>query len=134
MASFFSSFFKGESSVLGVDIGSSSIKVIQLKKKHGRAVLETYGELALGPYANIEVGRAVGLPNSQLIMALKDVLRESKTTTKSCGATLPMSASLITFLTIPPVPEKQIGDVVAIEARKYIPVPTIPLFQKKKPT
>ena len=123
MASFFSSFFKGESSVLGVDIGSSSIKVIQLKKKHGRAVLETYGELALGPYANIEVGRAVGLPNSQLIMALKDVLRESKTTTKSCGATLPMSASLSTFLTIPPVPEKQIGDVVAIEARKYIPVP-----------
>jgi type IV pilus assembly protein PilM len=123
MASFFSSFFKGESSVLGIDIGSSAIKVIQLKKKHGRAVLETYGELALGPYANIEVGRAVGLPSDQLITAVKDILREAKTTTKACGAALPMSASLITFLSIPPVPEKQIGDVVAIEARKYIPVP-----------
>lgn len=123
MASFFSSFFKGESSVLGIDVGSSAIKVIQLKKKRGRAVLETYGELALGPYANIEVGRAVGLPQNQLIMAMKDLLRESKTTTKACGASLPMSASLITFLSIPPVPEKQISDVVSIEARKYIPVP-----------
>lgn len=123
MASFFPSFFKGESSVLGIDVGSSAIKIIQLKKKRGRAVLETYGELALGPYANIEVGRAVGLPDNQLIQALKDILRESKTTTKLCGATLPMSASLITFLSIPPVPEKQISDVVSIEARKYIPVP-----------
>ncbi|MDE1941353.1 MAG: pilus assembly protein PilM, partial [Patescibacteria group bacterium] len=36
---------------------------------------------------------------------------------------LPLSASLITFISIPPVPDKQVGDVVNIEARKYIPVP-----------
>jgi len=123
MASFLSSFFKKESSVLGVDIGSSAIKVVQIKKKRGRAVLETYGELALGPYAGIEVGRATQLPADKIIEALKDILRESKTTTGSCGAALPLSSSLITFLSIPPVPEKQIADVVAIEARKYIPVP-----------
>ena len=121
--SFFSSLFKKETSVLGIDIGSSAVKVVQIKKKHGRAVLETYGELALGPYAGIEVGRAVSLPADKLIEAVKDILREAKTTTVSCGAALPLSSSLITFLTIPPVPEKQIKDIVAMEARKYIPVP-----------
>lgn len=121
--SFFSSFFKKESSVLGIDIGSSAIKVVQIKKKHGRAVLETYGELALGPYAGIEIGRAVNLQSEKIVEAIKDILRESKTTTIACGAALPLSSSLISFITIPPVPEKQIGDVVAIEARKYIPVP-----------
>lgn len=120
---FLSSLFKKETSVLGVDIGSSAIKVVQLKKKRGKAVLETYGELALGPYAGIEVGRATSLPAEKIIEALKDVLRESKTTTVTSGVALPLSSSLITFVTIPPVPEKQIGDVVAIEARKYIPVP-----------
>lgn len=120
---FLSSLFKKESSVLGVDIGSSAIKVVQIKKKRGRAVLETYGELALGPYAGIEVGRATQLPAEKIIEAIKDILREAKTTTPSCGSALPLSSSLITFLSIPPVPEKQIGDVVAIEARKYIPVP-----------
>ena len=42
-------FAKKEKSVLGVDIGSSSLKVVQLRKEHGQAVLETYGELPLGP-------------------------------------------------------------------------------------
>jgi len=120
---FFSSLFKKESSVLGVDIGSSAIKVVQIKKKHGRAVLETYGELALGPYAGIEIGRATNLTADKIIEAVKDILRESKTTTALCGVALPLSSSLITFITIPPVPDKQIADVVSLEARKYIPVP-----------
>lgn len=120
---FFSSFFKKESSVLGVDIGSSAIKVVQIKKKHGRAVLETYGELALGPYAGIEVGRAASVPADKIIEAIKDILKESKTTTTQCGVALPLSSSLISFISIPPVPEKQMADVIAIEARKYIPVP-----------
>jgi type IV pilus assembly protein PilM len=121
--SFLSNLFKKETSVLGVDIGSSAVKVVQVKKKHGRAVLETYGELALGPYAGIEVGRAVQLPADKIISAIKDILREAKTTTVNCGTALPLSASLITFVNIPPVPEKQMADAVAIEARKYIPVP-----------
>lgn len=123
LRSLFGSFFKKETSVLGIDIGSSAIKVVQIKKKRGRAVLETYGELALGPYGNTEVGRAVSLQPEKIVEAIKDILREAKTTTLSCGTALPLSSSLITFITVPPVPEKQLGEVVAIEARKYIPVP-----------
>ncbi len=120
----FSSLFssKGQS-VLGIDIGSSAIKIVQIKKKRGRAVLETYGELALGPYAGVEVGRSTGLPKEKIIEALKDILREAKTTTLSCGVALPLSSSLITFITIPQVPEKQLQEVISLEARKYIPVP-----------
>jgi type IV pilus assembly protein PilM len=121
--SIFGSFFKKETSVLGVDIGSSAVKIVQIKKKRGRAVLETYGELALGPYAGTEIGRAVALQNDKTIEAIKDILRESKTTTVSCGTALPLASSLITFITVPPVPDKQMSDVVALEARKYIPVP-----------
>jgi len=125
---FFSSLFKKETSVLGIDIGSSSIKVIQLKKKRGRAVLETYGELALGPYGSLEVGRAVSLTPDKIVEAMKDILREAKTTTVACGSALPLSSSLITFITIPSVPDKQVGDVIALEARKYIPVPLNEVF------
>jgi type IV pilus assembly protein PilM len=123
ISSLLSSIFKKETSVLGVDIGSSAIKVVQVRKKRGKAVLETYGELALGPYAGIEVGRAANLPPAKIIEAIKDILRESKTTTTAVGVALPLSSSLITFISIPPVPDKQVGDVIAIEARKYIPVP-----------
>ncbi|MFA6554641.1 MAG: type IV pilus assembly protein PilM [Candidatus Paceibacterota bacterium] len=121
--SFFSSFFQKETSVLGVDIGSSSIKIVQIKKKHGRAVLQTYGELALGPYAGVEVGRSVALPSEKMAEAVRDILKESKTTTVLCGTSLPLSASLTAFISLPPISDKQIKDVVTIEARKYIPVP-----------
>lgn len=120
---FLSSLFKKDASVLGIDVGSSSIKVIQIKKKRGKAVLETYGELALGPYGQVEVGRAVQLPPEKVTEAVKDILREAKTTTVACGAALPLTASLITFINIPPVDDSKVGDIVQIEARKYIPVP-----------
>jgi len=128
MAGLFSSFFKKEQSVLGVDIGSSSIKVVQIKKRRGRAVLETYGELALGPYGGTEVGRAVALTADKQAEAVRDVLREAKTTTVVCGSCLPLTSSLITFITIPPVPDKQVAEVVRLEARKYIPVPLDEVF------
>ena len=59
----FKNFFSSKKpvSVLGVDIGSSSIKVIQIKRKEGKAVLETYGEISLGPYAGFEIGKSVSL-------------------------------------------------------------------------
>jgi len=116
-------FSKKAQSVLGIDIGASAIKVVEIKKKHGRAVLKTYGELALGPYAGTEIGRATNLPPEKLAEALKDVLREAKTTSTLCGSALPLSSSLISFITIPPVAEKQMAEVVSLEARKYIPVP-----------
>ncbi|MEK7095328.1 MAG: type IV pilus assembly protein PilM [Patescibacteria group bacterium] len=119
----FSLFSNKNQSVLGIDIGSSAIKVVQIKKKRGKAVLETYGELALGPYAGIEVGRATSLGNDKIAEALRDILREAKTTTLSAGVALPLSSSLISFITLPQVPDKQMADVIAIEARKYIPVP-----------
>ncbi len=117
-------FTKKEKSVLGVDIGSSSLKVIQLRKEHGKAVLETYGELALGPYGGFEVGQAMNLSAEQTIETLRDLLREAKVTTKSCGVSIPFARSLLTLVTLPyrkdPAEQKT---VIELEARKYIPVP-----------
>jgi type IV pilus assembly protein PilM len=110
-------------SVLGIDIGPSSIKLVQLKKKRGRAILETYGELSLGPYAGLEVGRSTNLTTDKLAEALVDVLRESNVTTNECGISIPMGSSLVSFIKLPKVEEKQLAQMIPLEARKYIPVP-----------
>src|SRR3989344_2427613 len=120
--SIFGFLHKG-SSVLGIDIGSSSIKVVQLLKERGAAVLETYGELSLGPYAGIEIGRAVNLDAEKLAEALLDVLKEANITTKNCGISIPFAASLISLIKMPMLNEAQLKKMIPIEARKYIPVP-----------
>ncbi|MDO8591079.1 MAG: pilus assembly protein PilM, partial [bacterium] len=116
-------FKKSDDSVLGIDIGSSSIKVVQLRKRSGQAILETYGELALGPYSGIEIGRATHLQNDKLAEALNDVLRESNTTTKQCGISIPLSSSLVSLIEMPALNPTQLAQMIPLEARKYIPVP-----------
>lgn len=122
---FLDSFFsKKETSVLGVDIGSSSLKVVQLRKNRGKAILETYGELSLGPYGGVEVGQATNLSSEQIAATLKDLLREAKVTTTSCAVSIPYSRTLLTLVQLPyrEDPEEQ-KTVIELEARKYIPVP-----------
>lgn len=114
---------KGSGSVLGIDIGSSSIKVVQLRREHGAAVLETYGELALGPYAGLETGRATHLTPEKLSEALKSIMTEANVTTKVCGVSIPFSSSLISLIDMPGLDPSQLAKMIPIEARKYIPVP-----------
>ncbi len=121
--SFSSLFSKETKSVLGVDIGTSSIKVVQLRKEKGRVILETYGAIALGPYAGLEIGRATSLPAEKIAEALKDVIREANVTTADAAISIPYSSSLIAVITLPAAVEKQLAQVVPLEARKYIPVP-----------
>lgn len=116
-------FGKKGRSALGVDIGSSSIKIVQLKKEKGVAVLETYGELSLGPYENLEIGRATNLNVDKLSSALIDLIKESGVTTKSSGFSIPFSSSLLTFIQMPSVDTRELNRMIPIEARKYIPVP-----------
>ncbi|MFT5180054.1 MAG: type IV pilus assembly protein PilM [Candidatus Paceibacteria bacterium] len=123
--SFFSKILGGtkSDSVIGIDIGSSSIKVVQLKKKRGKAVLETYGELSLGPYADVEIGKSVRLPEEKIVEALRDVLVEAKASTRDSAISIPMKSSMVSIVTMPQMNESQLDKMIPIEARKYIPVP-----------
>ncbi|MFA5876933.1 MAG: type IV pilus assembly protein PilM [Candidatus Paceibacterota bacterium] len=114
---------KDGESVLGIDIGTSSIKIVQVKEVKGSAVLETYGEIALGPYANAEVGQSVMPPPEKIGEALKDVLREANATAKIGGFSVPLSGSLINVITLPTKDHADLATMIPIEARKYIPVP-----------
>lgn len=116
--------FKPQSkNVLGIDISSSSVKVVELTKKNGRASLVTYGELALGPYAGVEIGRAASLHVDRVVEALNDILREAKVSTDNVGVAIPMSSSLIRLIEMPDLGEEKLKGMIPLEIRKYIPVP-----------
>lgn len=110
-------------SVIGIDIGSSFMKVVQLKRKGGKAILETYGELALGPYADAAIGQATQLSPDKVAPILLDLLKEANVTTKNAGVSLPLQSSLLSLMKMPNFDEKKLAQMIPIEARKYIPVP-----------
>lgn len=111
-------------SVIGVDVGSSAIKVVQIKDMKGKAVLETYGSLSIGPYADGEVGQVLPASEEQLLAVMKDLFKEANVTTSSAAFSVPASSSLVFMLELPSgVDEKDLPTIINTEARKYIPVP-----------
>lgn len=112
-----------EPRVLGVDIGTSSIKVVQLRKEKERAILETYGELSIGPYAELKIGQAVKLPEDKIIEALKDLLREANVKAKTATVAIPLASSFITLISLPFSSDDEFSEIIKMEARRYIPIP-----------
>lgn len=120
----FKNFFaKSDTNVIGIDIGSSAIKIVQLAKVRGRAVLKTYGSLALGPYAGLAIGQATNLSPNKLGEAIRDLIRESNVTTDNAGLAIPLRSSLVTLVEMPALGEAKLREIIPIEARKFIPVP-----------
>lgn len=113
-----------ENGAVGIDIGSSAIKVVEIKKKGGKIILETYGAIALGPYDILDVGRVTNLSVSKISEALKEVLKQSGVTTTTGSFSIPVQSSLIFTIELPAtVKENEMATIIPTEARKYIPVP-----------
>ena len=113
-----------EDSAVGIDIGSSAIKVVEIKKKGGKTILETYGSIALGPYDALDMGRVTNLSVEKIAEALKEVLKQSGITTVSGAFSIPVQSSLIFTVELPTqVKENGLATIIPTEARKYIPVP-----------
>ncbi len=110
-------------SVVGIDIGSSSIKIVELKKERGKIVLATYGEVALGPYNNKPIGFGSPLDPDIIATALLDVMKESNVTSRTGVFAMQSSASLIFIIKLPKSALSSLDEIVPNEARKYIPVP-----------
>ncbi len=112
----------GSDRVVGIDIGSSSIKVVELENKKGTISLVTYGELQTGPYAGQEIGQSVILDVKQEQAAMIDVLRESAVQAKQAVFSMSLASSFVTNINFEAEDTANLESRVRVEARKVIPV------------
>lgn len=109
--------------VVGIDIGSSSIKVVELEKTERALTLRTYGELQLGPYAQTDLGSNVSLSEQVKAAALIDLIREANVKATSGVLAMPLAASFVTVISLTLGEKDDIATKIPVVARKYIPVP-----------
>ncbi len=110
--------------IVGIDIGASSIKVVELENRNDVITLTSYGELELGPYDEEKpIGSAVILSPQLERQALVDILRESAIKAKKAVFAMPLTSSFVTIMSLQATPEEDIAPRVRVEARKYIPIP-----------
>lgn len=110
-------------SIVGVDIGTSALKIVQLNDIRDVPTLETYGELQLGPYEGAEIGRATRLPAGKIAEALIDIMREASSSANEVALAISYNASFSTIISVPTTDVEKISAMIPVEAKKYVPVP-----------
>ena len=105
-------------SYLGVDIGASAVKLVELEKEEGRYKLKNYGIFSLKEYLKQEK-----LTSQEIAEIIKKTIKEAKITSRQAYLSLPVYLSFSTLIDFPAMSEKEIKAAIPFEAKKYVPVP-----------
>src|SRR5574341_129481 len=113
-----SSFFASEKNLLGLDIGSSCIKAVQMKEAKGRYVLQKFGVKSLEPDAIVD---GAVMNADKVVTAIKTVLKENRIREKRVATSISGHSVIVKKITLPAVPEEELETQVKLAAEQYIP-------------
>ncbi len=120
-------FSKKPGNFLGVDIGTSSVKVVELSGREDDLTLENYGEVFmrefLGESEKKEKEGNLPFSSEEIANALSTLLDEAGIGTRRAYFSLPDFVSFFTPLKLPPMKEEEIDSAVEHHSRQYIPLP-----------
>lgn len=105
---------------LGVDIGTLSIKVVELSNENNRPKLQNYAILTDYSLVENPIQKVFG---GKAPLMLKRILKESGISAREINMSAPIFSSFLTIMELPAMPESEIASAIQFEARKYIPVP-----------
>lgn len=109
---------------IGVDFGTSSIKIIELTSKNGKPYLENYGSFDLAGIVESANGNNEPILNSyedRMRLALKSLIEKMKIKGDVAFAAIPGFNGLVILVEFPAMKEDEIERAVEFEAHKYIP-------------
>lgn len=112
-------FSSSDNSYLGVDIGDSSLKLVELKKRGKKIYLSNYAfseNVSDIKFTKID-------DTAYLAKAINKVCQESRIKAKRVTASLPTFAVFSSIINLNNVEKKNMAEAVADEARKVIPLP-----------
>ncbi len=117
---------------LGIDIGTASIKIVELTKESGRFKLENYGLFSLesaesavnvATQAVQQSNKVAQLSNNDMAWAIKELCKAIKVKTKDAVASIQSFSTFSTVISMPYLSADDIAKSIPYEARKYVPIP-----------
>lgn len=110
-------FWFKENTFLGIDVGNSSIKIVELKVQNKKPILSNYAWMDLSQVKglNIEEVQLAGL-------CLKKIIKEGKIKGKNTYISIPSPEALIVLFEMPEMAKEDLDQAVKFEAHKYVPV------------
>ncbi len=111
-------FGLGAKSIIGLDIGSSSVKLVEAEKRRSGWVIRSFSSVTL-PEDTIVDGEIVN--HAAVVEAIKNVYKESNAKSKYVCTSVSGSSVIIKHISLPKTAPSELEDQVYWEAEQYIP-------------
>lgn len=112
--------FGSSNAYLGIDIGTSSLKIVELISRRRRIEVATYAEVDM-PNILLDPPGAPEDAVRRLANILREMMEKANVATDQVVAALPNSIVFSTMLMLPDLPEKDRDDAVHFAARDIVP-------------
>lgn len=121
---FLRKIFNKRKNFLGIDIGTSSIKIVEVKKKGNDFFLENYVENSYGLEENKQNKLKNFLPDEGLIAnKIKEMCERAKIFTKDANISIPDFYTFYANFTLPAMAKEEIIQAIEYEVRPHVPLP-----------
>lgn len=107
---------------LGIDIGTTSIKIVELRRQSNRIELSNYGRFS-GNSAEIFHSSSIKLSSSQAAEAIREILGAARILPGEATMSIPIFSGFSTVISLPEMSETELTQAITYEAKKYIPLP-----------
>lgn len=104
--------------LVGLDIGSSAIKLVQLKEAKGRYSLQKCGVKPLEPEVIVD---GTVMDEGRVVAAIRELFDELKVKNTQVAVSISGHAVIVKKITLPPMPDEELEGQVKLAAEQYIP-------------
>ena len=111
--------FSSNSDFIGIDVGSSAIRLVQLRKAGDKYSLMAFGSAQLPPNVSQSDSK---LDMQKVAQVIQQLVRSSKVSTKDVVTALPGSAVFSTVIKMPPMSTTELAQAVKYQAEQNIPL------------
>jgi len=120
-------FKRTPKSVLGIDIGTSAVKVVELAKYGEQVKLQNYASLSVAPFykknRTVERKDTLLFSSKEIADLLNLLFKKAKISPQKAILAIPDFVTFFTSFTLPPMSKEEIPQAVRFEARRHVPLP-----------
>jgi len=103
---------------LGLDIGSSSVKLVQLRERKGAYALQAFGVSRLPPETIVD---GALMNSSAVVQAIQELVSEHRVKAKEVAIGVRGHSVIIKKISLPRMTQEELDDSIQWEAEQYIP-------------
>ncbi|MFA5962297.1 MAG: type IV pilus assembly protein PilM [Parcubacteria group bacterium] len=106
---------------LGIDIGTASVKIVELKIVDGKTILSNYAWMPLGGDILGKNKADADYLQTVLPQCIKKIIKKAKISGRNAYVSLPAFGGLIALIDFPEMADGDMEQAIKFEAHKYVP-------------